>query len=230
MLNLFAEGIGVAVTVLVIDRWSKRREARRLRPVLLTALRDARQIYREGMRIVEQGLVCTVLPTETHILRDPHEHVLSPSMTAILDRLSISQNMNLLEQSAALTFCVWRTTLPVWGQRYVKDVDAFLERFSGVVEPEVYSAVHSLQTGLLQSISTRMSGVLSQIGPNQPFPGLISSFARQLKPLRQAIRDLETSLGVAHEDGFMSHEMFPRVIDVVDRHPVYDAKDAPFRP
>lgn len=150
-LNGFTEALGIAFTVLLIDRLLSRREAVRTLPQRLAAFEDARLLAQRRISFWRGAYALSVpdpMPASVQELFS------SKSIARISELLDMDSNANVTPR------CTWWHYVTQDLQSFHREAERLLERYNSILEPKAFLAVHKmlqsagepgLVMGLLQS-------------------------------------------------------------------------------
>lgn len=193
-LNGFTETLGIAFTVLLIERLLSRREAVRTLPQRLAAFEDVRLLAQRRITFWHQAYMLAV--------PDP----LPTSVQGLFSKTTIARIGSLLDMDSYANVTPRRT----WWQYIPEDLQSFhdsaqriLERYNSILDPEAFLAIHEmlnraiepgLPLGILQS--DREMGI--------PRPTVLGAYAPILQDHFDALLRLIEWL--VHEKARLSHE------------------------
>lgn len=228
-LNLLAEGVGVVVTIFVVDRWAKLREERRVEPLLASTLRDAQRIYGTGLDLIGHALSCASLTTDLPLLREQGLSASDPRLTAIYDRVRMSGEINVCHMNPSLPITYWR-----WGDYVVHvarnqkaAIDQFLERYNFIAPPKLAAAIHRLADTMMFHLPVQAPILFT--GAQHSVPGMFTTAAQDLTTVGSAIDALAGKLKDDWRTEMRVREMFVMVASLVEASPSRTS-DAPYRP
>lgn len=150
-LNGFTETLGIAFTVLLIDRLLSRREAVRTLPQRLAAFEDARLLAQRRISFWHGAYALSVpdpMPASVQELFS------RKTIARIGELLDMDSNANVTPRST------WWHYVTQDLQSFHRDAERLLERYNSILEPKAFLAVHrmlqsagepGLVLGLLQS-------------------------------------------------------------------------------
>jgi hypothetical protein len=198
---------------------------------MAAALRDAQKIYRESMSLVERALVSSATPADLPLLCEPGLALKDDRLEAVFGRLHLWDFVNVGKAAPfpPVQFWNWMEWLPHSAREIRRLIDQFQERYNFIAPPNLCAAVHGLSHHYLLAMAADYAVIMQ---PSHPvLPGGFAALAREIQPLRDAIRQLQLDLAPdeAPRDGMLSHEIIERVVLMVEQHPMRtDA--APYRP
>lgn len=139
-LNLFAEAIGVAFTVLIVEKLIRFDELRRTKPARYAAFMDALLIFNRFCSLWFD-IVRTTLDPERHgnILENKDIKLLDPRFGEVIALL------NLESEAPVIPRRTWRVYLKQQIEDLDRLIDKCLQRYAVFMEPELIKALQELE-------------------------------------------------------------------------------------
>jgi|GEM_PF-1255120 len=138
--NLFAEAIGVAFTVVVVENLIKIANQRRSKPARYAAFKDILLVHGRLTSLWYQMVRAALDPARHgHLLDDASLRLLDPRFGEVVMRL------NLDADSPALPRRDWRSYLKHQIEDIERAIDRCLQRYSAFMEPELIQSLQDLE-------------------------------------------------------------------------------------
>lgn len=218
-LNLFAEAVGVAFTVLVIQVLLEQRERAQKLPILAAAARDGALLAGRTDGLLANVLVSITYPSETDLLDQLDGNFADERLVPIYARPLQGVACVLAGISVSASYIPWDQYLATELADLKRRADKLLERFGSMADPELIHAVHDFQ-------NLPTFAVPPSLFTTHSFPDAWLGLARAAAELRSAINQMGVlDAGAVAPTG----ESMRAAVDRIRRAPVW-SPITPYRP
>lgn len=139
-LNLFAESVGVAFTLLIIEKLLRLEEDRRSRPARYAAFRDAQLIYSRFCSLWFDIIRTTIDPErDAALLRIDDIELLDVRLGVIVQRLNLESSAPVIPKQN------WRMLLQHQVQDIERRIDTCLQRYAVFMDPKLITTLQDLE-------------------------------------------------------------------------------------
>ncbi|MEQ7156119.1 hypothetical protein [Brevundimonas aurifodinae] len=154
-LNLLAEAVGLFLTVVAVDEIYARNERKRLRPLLIPAHREARDVAWAVLSHCAEVLRSTIQEDELSLIAYPNARLSDKVLEPIYERIDMNGNTRLSflhRPTMTLIAMKWRQLLRQDSVKIKGMAAATLNRYVTVVDPKVAAALDEvLKTPVLNA-------------------------------------------------------------------------------
>jgi len=218
-LNLFAEGVGVAFTVFILDRLYAEREKRRLKPLLLAIERDAATIVGLSVNVLSQVLKATVPAWAVSSLRTT-TRLSDPRFAAYWTQLDFSREAPSVISFKPLIWVRWVDHAPNQAKNIAQRIDQFIERYNLVAPPDLLAAIHAFRAQIAFDTFP-----FAAVGPMPGLGAMFEPWLPLLEEVEKKLNEFRKSLGLPEkEEVLIGSEAY----DDIERCPFHSV-DHPWR-
>lgn len=138
--NLFAEAIGVAFTVVVVENLIKIANQRRSKPARYAAFKETMLVYTRLTSLWFQMVRSSLDPARhADLLTEPGIRLFDTRFGEVVMRLNLDQ------EAPVLPKCDWRVFLKHQIEEIERGIDRCLQRYSAFMEPELIQSLQDLE-------------------------------------------------------------------------------------